>query len=637
MDSSVAAGRVFNDRYRLLALIGAGANSSVFVADDLALRRRVAVKVFAAEAASDERFVGLFEEAAAAAVAQAHPHLLAVYDWSLEPSCHLVSEYLPGGSLRSMLDSVERLSRAQALVVGLEAARALRHLHSGGLVHCGVKPSNLLFDSDGRLRLADAGIAPALAAAGRPPEHGCVAPEQSPGEPGTPAADVYCLALVLCEAVTATASVPSGPDSELGPLWYAVGPALEPAPGDRPSAAGLAKDLLSAAEMLSRPEPLPLAGAAVGDQADAPPSASPAGAGRRTSSRAAGRARGPSPASSRSASKSASPAGRSRGASASAGADAGRRRSPSPAPARSPIPLDDPPRRRWPGLLLATVLVLASAAGGAWAWLEARPEAQIVPDLTGIDRAEAVSAAAGAGWPAREVLVRAPGTGPGEVVRVEPVVGSELAAGEELTLFVSLGEPLVAVPDAYALSVDDAEAAVADLGLVVVGDTPVSDEQIPEGFVVGVDVPAGVYELEPGSEVRLLVSSGPADRPVPAVPADRSVIAAQQELLAARLLPLEVSEFSLDVPVGLVVGFRPASGQVVPPGTRVEVLISQGPSQVEVPDVVGRSVADAVELLSEVGFVVEVDGSEGLPVASMDPSPGEFPAYGSSVVISTDE
>jgi len=647
----------FDDRYRLHQLIGSSADAAGYVADDLTLNRRVAVKVFANQLAATDGFGERFETACAAASALSHPNLLEVYDWGRTPVCYLVTELAVGGSLRAMLDTGERLSQAQALVVGLEAARALEHVHSAGLAHGGVRPSNLLFDSDARLRLADTGLAAAMAAGGREAPAGYAPPEQgssgdssgsdsfggdssgddsSGGDPsgddlfGEQAADLYSLAVTLREAITGEApdglSTPEAdaPDSALSPLWYAVGPATAPDPQDRPSAAEFAADLLAMAELLSRPEPLRLA-------------TTPAGGHERS---AAGRAGGASPAPARhrrqpGASRLSEPppgwsGDRPREAHAHAPSGASLAEA-------SPIPLDDPPRRRWPGLLLAVVLVLVSACGGVWLWRNSMADPLLVPDLLGASRVAAAAAAVENGWQVEEILVRVPDTEPGEVVRTEPAAGEALNDASTLTLFTSLGEPLVRVPDVYALTVSDAEASAGELGLVVVGQTPVSDVRIPEGFVVGVDVPGGVYELEAGEEIRLLVSSGPADQIVPLVPSGRMLDTAEQVLLFAGLLPSRAQDFSREVAEGEVIGFDPPSGTPVPPGSVVTVVVSQGPSQIEIPNVIGMDAESAVELLEQLGFAVTRDGSDGPLVASTDPPPGEFVALGAAVVISSEE
>ena len=699
---------VFGNRYRLLALIGASSCARVFTADDLVLKRRVAVKIFDEELAADDAFVERFQESAATAVALSHTHVLTTYEWGSEPLCHLVTEYVDGGSLRAMINAGLLLSRAQALVVGLEAARALEHIHSKGLTHLGVNPSNLLFDTDGRLYLADFGMAAALSSMGRKASSTYVAPEQSQGEPATLATDVYCLALSLGEAITgidpshtteaseSTESDPndteftdpegaevhdtpyprvSGPFSDgmeslmshtdtpfghssaLGPLWYAVGRAIEPLPADRPSATKLAKDLLGVAELLSRPESLPLVGVEPMDlpvQSDASADNSHAQQDSRhepshdpyelVESGSPPEQQSTSPyekpvKQKRTTKTSPDSTGDGRGLEWKSAASTGPTLSKSVSQmSRLPgIPPDDLPRRRWTSTVLSLTVVLSSAVGVGWAWWNSRVEVHSVPDFLGMERTEAADAATEMSWEVENILVRSSGTRLDEVVATEPVPGTRLATGETLTLFVSLGEPLVAAPDIYALPIEEATTTVDALGLNIIGSTQVNHEQVPDGFVVGLDFPEGVYELEIGTGVNLLISSGPADVPVPPVPPDRSVHTAAQTLLAARFVPVQVEERSRDIPEGSVISFSPPSGTVAEPGTVVEMLVSQGASQVEIPPVLGQDLSVVVSLLEAVGFDVVVDGSYRLPVTSIFPAPGEIAPYGARVVVSTDD
>jgi eukaryotic-like serine/threonine-protein kinase len=101
-------GRVLGGRYRLITPIGSGASAQVYLADDTTLRRRVAVKILHPGLATDETFLRRFRAEAQAAAAMNHPHILAVYDWGEDDVPYLVSEYLGGGSLRSMLDAGHR-------------------------------------------------------------------------------------------------------------------------------------------------------------------------------------------------------------------------------------------------------------------------------------------------------------------------------------------------------------------------------------------------------------------------------------------------------------------------------------------------------------------------------------------------
>ena len=201
-------GRVLGGRYRLLAPIGVGSSAAVYLADDITLRRRVAVKVLHAGLADDPYFQRRFRAEAQAAASLNHPNVLGVYDWGNDGVPYLVAEHLEGGTLRSMTGAGHRLSVGQALMVGLEAARGLDYAHGRGLVHRDVKPANLLFDAAGRLRIADFGVARAMAEAGWTAEAGSLvgtaryaAPEQARGVRVGPPADVYAWALAINESI----------------------------------------------------------------------------------------------------------------------------------------------------------------------------------------------------------------------------------------------------------------------------------------------------------------------------------------------------------------------------------------------------------------------------------------------------
>src|SRR5918994_1410347 len=199
-------GRVLGGRYRLLTPLGAGASAHVYLADDVRLRRRVAVKVLHAALADDASFLRRFRAEAQAAASLSHPHIVAVYDWSGDDDTpFLVTEYLSGGSLRSILDAGHRLTPAQALVVGLEAARALALL--------------LIEAVTGRVPFsADTTI-------------------------GT-----------LMARLERSVDVPD----ELGPLAPIIADAGKIDAGDRIDAATFGARLVAAAEHLARPAPLPL-------------------------------------------------------------------------------------------------------------------------------------------------------------------------------------------------------------------------------------------------------------------------------------------------------------------------------------------------------------------------------------------
>src|SRR5436305_3491205 len=237
------AGRVLAGRYRLVASIGTGASGRVYAAWDVRLQRKVAVKVLHAALADDAGFLRRFGAEAQLAASLHHPNIVAVYDWGEDdvsmgtpqaPGPFMVLELLEGGSLRSILDRGDRLTLAQAAAVGRQVATGLDYAHARGLVHRDVKPANLLFDEHGTARVADFGLARALAEASWTEPAGAVlgtaryaAPEQVRGLVDA-RSDVYSLALVLAEAVTG--AVPFAADTSLATLLARVERHLEAPP-----------------------------------------------------------------------------------------------------------------------------------------------------------------------------------------------------------------------------------------------------------------------------------------------------------------------------------------------------------------------------------------------------------------------
>ncbi len=610
-DSDADVGRVLGGRYRIIAPIGVGASARVHLADDITLRRRVAVKVLHEALAADDAFLRRFRAEAQSAASLNHPHVLGVYDWGYDDVPFLVSEYLAGGSLQAMLDAGHRLTTSQGLLVGLETARGLEYAHGEGLVHRDIKPANLLFGDAGRLRIADFGLARALAEAGWTEPDGSMvgtaryaAPEQARGERVGPAADVYALALVVNEAVSgelpfaadtaiatlmARAETPLEPHPSLGPLGATVRQAGALEPDDRPTAAEFVRGFMEAAEDLPRPEPFPLVGALVdepgGDhtQLVATPRTGPA---------------------------------------------------PTPGPA---VPLeDDGPTRRWPWLVLAVLALAAAGIGGVLAFQSSRPVTHPVPELVGGTVDDATNAAREFGWIPNIAEIRQDGTVAGQILSVDPPAGTELEEGEMLRVVVSKGESLVTVPDLVDQSLDEAEARLFAVGLSVGDISRMESETVEAGRILEVLLDPGQTQVEPGTPVDLLVSEGPIQRQVPAVPDSLDLAEARQLLTDRRLVPVETAANSDEVPEGSVIEFSPSPGAFVDADSEVTIVVSSGPAPRVVPNTVGLTVEEATLALEAEGFDVTFTiGSPLLPVLGTNPPAGETHPYGSEVTIIT--
>jgi serine/threonine-protein kinase len=640
-------GRVLSGRYRLVTPIGAGASAQVFLADDTRLRRRVAVKLLHAALSDDDAFLRRFRAEAQAAAALNHPNVLAVYDWGEDDVPYLVTEYLGGGSLRAMLDQGRLLSPSQALLVGLEATRALEYAHRRGFVHRDVKPANLLFGDEARLRIADFGLARALAEAAWTEPAGAVlgtaryaSPEQARGEVVDGRADVYSLALVLIEAVTG--QVPFAADTtiatlmarvdkgvevpaELGPLRNVLERAGRPAPADRPDAGELAVGLMAAAEDLPRPEPLPLAGAVLdlGDLAivDRDPTLLPPPSGTHPTLFDQERPHEPAGVGDVSGDGT-EPASRRA------------RRKAAKAERKAEIAAGTRKRRRWPKILLVTFLVLALAGGAAFAVVQLRTPTHDVPRLVGLTEEQARLLVKDYDWVIERKEDRKDGSTPGTVLIQDPAPGESLAEGDTLTLTISLGNTLVAVPtDLVGKPLADAQYQLASAGLLLAPPVRQFDENVAKDVVIalGPDTPE---QLPRESEVTLVVSDGPQPRTVPPIPPGATYDQMAAALAGVQLVAAPGEAFSDTVPAGQVISTDPAPGTQAPRDSTVTVVVSKGPELIPIPNVVDMTVADATSQLEAAGFIVSgVVGNPTKKVLVTDPPAGEPHPRGTNVLI----
>ncbi len=671
-------GRVLGGRYRLLVPVGSGASAQVYLAEDVQLRRRVAVKVLHPALADDPVFERRFQAEAQAAAALNHPNIVAVYDWGSDELPFIVTEYLDGGSLRAVIGGGRALTLSQVLLVGLEAARGLNFAHNQGFVHRDVKPANLVFGADHRLRVADFGLARALAEAAWTEPEGVMlgtaryaSPEQAGGELLDGRSDVYSLALVLVECGTGV--VPHVSDTALGTLRGRVGRSIEPPeqlgplvpilaaagradPAERLTAAELGRALMAAAQTLAAPKRLPLVPIELAPSVDDVTAAVAVGPVRSLTTRSA---------------PPSSPPVAGTGADATMadlttlGAEATRvvpePGGPVAPPAASPLaappaaapppaaPTDGGGRRarrnqrrrgrsrvkrvaRW----AAVFLVLAALATVvALAYETSRPPARFpLLRVVGMSETAARTALEGAGhsWVVNVETTRAEGTDVGEVLDQAPIEGERLTAGSVVNLVVSAGEPLVRVPAGLENTpVAEVATALAAAHLVLAEpQVQQADENVVPGSVISV---AGVgTEVERGTPVTVVVSTGPALRTIPAT----EKMTPEQATAALTALALTVTpaeEYSETVGLGLVVRTDPAAAAQVAKGSAVTVYVSLGRQPITVPYLLGVTPQEAFDQLESLGLQGTLDGQPNRTVVGTNPINGSTLHLGDTVQV----
>jgi serine/threonine-protein kinase len=625
------AGRVLAGRYRLLAPIGTGASGRVYAAEDIRLRRRVAVKVLHAALAEDAGFLRRFRAEAQVAASLHHPNIMAVYDWGEDEQPFMVVELLEGGSLRALLDQGDRLSIPQAARIGRDVAAALDYAHSRGIVHRDVKPANLLFDEHGSVRIADFGLARALAEASWTEPAGAVfgtaryaSPEQARGVQLDARSDLYSLALVLVESVTG--SIPFASDTtigtlaartlepivapaELGPLQAPIERAGRIDPAARyPDAATMESALADVVEALPRPEPLDLPG--IADASDPHPT------------QAVARAETTELFDQDHATEAIAVDFQPIGATHTVRGRLGL------------SPRTDRQRARQRRLVPLAVLVafaIATALSTS-ALAKVGASGRAAPSLVGLMRTDAQKTADGDGFQTHVEQV-ASADPIGVVVEQSPAPGSWSYGGGTIDLVVSSGPAPVAVPPVKGLAVQTATTRLRSAGFVATVQHGFRQTE-PKGTIYQQD-PQPNQPLTPGQKVTIWVSDGPQPQRIPDLHAETCEEATAQ-LHGLHLVPTCTQVFDPTTPKDQVVSTTPGAGNVVNQGTAVTINVSKGPQLVTVPRVIDKTVAAAKKKLQDSGFVVHVDlpvYSASAHVFDQSPEPGTQVPKGSTVIL----
>ncbi len=197
---------LLNNRYRLIELIGAGGMAVVYKGLDILLHRPVAVKILREAYSSDPSFLSRFQQEARAAAQLDHSNVVTIYDVGQDRGRHyIVMEYVPGEDLKTLIRREGRFSVERAIDVAMQVASGVGHAHKAGIIHCDIKPQNVLVTTEGVAKVTDFGIARALSESGLTDSEVVwgspiyFSPEQAAGERPTPASDVYSIGVMLYE------------------------------------------------------------------------------------------------------------------------------------------------------------------------------------------------------------------------------------------------------------------------------------------------------------------------------------------------------------------------------------------------------------------------------------------------------
>ncbi|MBM4428085.1 MAG: serine/threonine protein kinase [Chloroflexi bacterium] len=225
-------GALLNDRYQLLEQLGTGGMAYVYRARDVVLDRDVAIKVLRKDYSDNAEFQNQFRLEARSAANLLHPNIVTVHDFGFADGLlYIVMEHIPGKDLKQLIRERGRFSVKDGIPLMVQACAGIGYAHRAGLVHCDIKPHNMLVSKDMRLKVTDFGIARAIASIA-PNERTDVvwgsplyfAPEQASGEAPTPASDVYSLGIVMYELLSGTPPFTASTAEELARLHISARP-----------------------------------------------------------------------------------------------------------------------------------------------------------------------------------------------------------------------------------------------------------------------------------------------------------------------------------------------------------------------------------------------------------------------------
>ncbi len=540
-----------------------------------------------------------------------------------------------------------RLSVAQATQVAAQAARGLAHAHARGLVHRDIKPANLLFDDEGRVRVADFGVARALAEGAWTEPAGATvgtaryaSPEQAQGLVLDGRADVYSLALVAFESLTGYvpfvldtamgtlaarigATLPG--HGALGPLQPVLGEAASPDVAHRPDASTFAARLEALGATLPRPQALPVAGPV--RLAMGPPTmAGLPGTEHGVPTMALGTTPG--------VHETRMTAGPDQVFDVDAFEPPSWRR-------RRAVESRERRRRPWTSALVALVILALVAAGllvalNRGVFTPSHP----VPRVTGMTLAEAQHTIAGdhfsivAGPKVSSISVKA-----GHIVTQRPGPGASLKQGSTITVALSSGLPIETIPSLLGVGCNGATRLlqVNHLKASCPAAAAGYSASVPIGQVINwsYDNKLDAKRAPYGATVLIALSKGVQPKTIPNVQG-MTYAQAQAALQADGLQATESSASSTTTPAGDVDHTSPAIGAQVPPGTTVTVYVSSGPPTVVVPNVSGDTVSQAQQKLAQYGLSVgNVYGPKNGHVFTTVPDAGQTVTQGTAVNLYT--
>ena len=642
-------GRLVDKRYLIERRVARGGMATVYEATDQRLERPVAIKIMHPHLAEDGDFTKRFIQEARQAARLAHPNIVNVFDQGQDgPITFIVMEYLPGITLRELLQDFGALTPAQTVDIVRAVLQGLDAAHTAGIVHRDLKPENVLLADDGRIKIADFGLARASThnTATSQALLGTIAylsPELISRGEADLRSDIYALGIMMFEMLTG--AQPYQGDQAVTIAYQHQNDIVPPPSSKNPAIPALFDELVDWCTRRSADERPPHARAVLEHLVEIEKllGAETLATATMDLNQTIAMTQRMSPMDIQDTEvldpKSAVFEGLEPAPTQSVTV--------TEAPSQEPVRERKPPRGRGLAVLGTLVLLLVLGGGGAaaWWWFTGPGALVTVPDVAGGSVLEATATLVEAELSVADTvleefdLVLPEGT----VKGTNPSAGAEVEKQTEIRLIVSLGPNPVAVPAISGQSLADVELALQEVNLILGSTSEEFNDFVDEGSVLRLvdennETLAAGSQVLAGSTLNAVLSAGPLPD-VTGLPVDE----ARETLDAVGVNGVVGGDgaFSDTVPEGYVVEVSLPAGATIRPGDTLTLIVSRGPELVMIPDLVGETIADAKEVLEGLGFEVEVrsefpesDWDRSFArVTSLSPSSGQEVAKGTLVII----
>lgn len=604
-------GKVLKDRYKIIENIGQGGMAEVYKAHDQRLGRYVALKILKVEFSSNREFIHRFYREACSAAKLSHPNIVSVFDIEEDDGLQfIVMEYLEAQNLKSFLKKIKKpLQESELIEITKNILGALSFAHQKGIIHRDLKPHNILITKESIVKVTDFGIARALFSdtiTQTGSFMGSVhyfSPEQAQGKPTTAPADIYSLGILMFEVITG--KLPFEGDN---PVSIALKHVQEPPPNPSSFNPSISLELEKIILKALKKDPLLRYQKAEEMLADLE-SLSSEKKEKRTKTSKEPQLIMSSPSVKKEV-EEVSYHIKSR--------------------KNDHVEEDAPVRNESPflkGLVLFTVILIFIVFTVILLIYGSRFVQEIeTPDLIGKSYTDAQRIADEKGLRLDiQNEIFNDNKPEGTILEQKPSAGEKIKPGNTIYVTISKGNKTVEVPDLVGVTLERSMRILKDRGLTNVKVKEEFSEKIQEGMVISQE-PSPQNMISPSSTIVLVVSKGPTKQKIPDL-TGKTKEDAQKILSRIELkLAIEGTEPSAQIPANCIIRQDPVAGNLIVKNSTVKVIISKGLDGVTSPNLIGKTILEAQEILEPLGISLIIEGDEkgqNSLISSQSPQPGE--------------